>query len=257
MWDNFPHTVWLWSHGDTLMPDALPSRLHRLPVPMPPPAPEPTADAAAMRQLRHQTKNALQRIIAWIGTTELRATPEGCTLADEIERRIRLSARISDALFGLTAAPEPMERRLAALAEATVSLLTEAEQTIRTEVSITGPCPAACEATVVQVAHEMLGNAIKHGMHMRLLGQITVRLHALADGAVTLEVCDDGWGPCGDGAGEGLPIMQALADRHGGTVALVRKNDWTVASLSLPAPHRRVGGGVVARPRFGEARKGP
>ncbi len=235
------------------MPDALPSRLTRLPMPVPLTPPEPTADAVAMRQLRHQTKNALQRIIAWISTTELRATPEGCVLAEEIERRIRLSARISDALFGLTAVPEPMERRLAALSEAVVSLLTETEQTIRTEVSVAGSCPAAYETTVVQVAHEMLGNAIKHGMHMRLMGQITVRLHAQADGAVTLEVCDDGWGPCGAEEGQGLPIMQALADRHRGTVSLSRKNGWTVARLSLPAsrPERAA---TVARPRFGAGR---
>jgi len=197
--------------------------------------PEPTADAVAMRHLRHHTKNALQQIIARIAATDVRATPEGCTLADEIERRIRLSARISDALFGLTAAPGPLRQRLAALSDATVALLADVEQTIQTEISVNGSCPEIVETTVVQVAHEMLSNAIKHGMHVRLIGRIILRVDTHVDGAVTLTVSDDGWGPCGVCGGEGVPIMQAMAERHGGTVTLSRRNNWTVARLYLPA----------------------
>jgi two-component sensor histidine kinase len=195
---------------------------------------EPTADAVAMRHLRHQTKNALQQIIARIATTDVRATPEGRTLADEIERRIRLSARISDALFGLTMAPGPLQQRLAVLCDATVALLADLEQTIQTEISVTGCCPETVETTVVQVAHEMLSNAIKHGMHVRLIGRIILRVETSSEGAVTLTVSDDGWGPCGASGGEGMPIMQAMAARHGGTVTLSREDEWTVARLHLP-----------------------
>lgn len=196
---------------------------------------EPTEDAVAMRQLRHQTKNALQRIIAQLDRTDLRSTPSGMILADEIERRIFLTARISDALFGMTACPGPMADRLASLCDGTVSLLADVEQTIQTEVMVTGACHPSQEATVIQVAHEMLGNAVKHGMHMRLVGRITVSLQASRpDGSVTLVVADDGWGPVQSPDGDGLPIMRALAERHGGTVSLERQNGWTVARLYLP-----------------------
>ena len=55
--------------------------------------------------LRYQTKNALQRIIAQCAQAGLRRTATGAALADDVQRRIILSARISDALFGLTAEP--------------------------------------------------------------------------------------------------------------------------------------------------------
>ena len=195
---------------------------------------EPSADAIAMRQLRHQTKNALQRIIAQVAGSQLCATQAGRALADDIERRICLSARVSDALFGLTACPAPLQQRLTALCEATLKLMADVEQTITLDVMVTGACPAGLDETVVKVAYEMVSNAIKHGMHMRLVGRIAVRVRSQGDGATLLRVSDDGWGPGCDGAGEGLPIMRCLAAREGGTVAIERADGWTVASMTLP-----------------------
>ncbi len=188
----------------------------------------------AMRQLRHQTKNALQRIIAQVAQTELRATLSGNVLADDIERRICLSARVSDALFGLTEAPAPLQQRLSSLAEATVALLAEPEQTIAVTAGVAGRCPAACEDMVLRVAYEMVVNAVKHGMHKRLAGQVAIRLFADVRGRTTLLVRDDGWGPADAAAGEGMPIMQALASEFGGRVSLSRNEGWTVARLDLP-----------------------
>ena len=197
--------------------------------------PEPSAEALAMRQLRHQTKNALQRIIAQVAKSDLRATPAGAALADEIEHRILLSARVSDALFGFTACPAPLPARLAALCHATVELLSDQEQTIEVDVAVIGSCPASLEAIVVRVAHEMVGNAVKHGMHMRLVGRIAVRVRSQGNGSTVLQVSDDGWG-LGDGAGEGLTIMRCLAERDGGRISIERVDGWTVALLRLPSP---------------------
>ena len=59
-----------------------------------------------LRQLRHHTKNTLQRIIALIAETPgLHDTPAGERIAQELQYRIGLSADISNALFGLTSAP--------------------------------------------------------------------------------------------------------------------------------------------------------
>ena len=202
-------------------------------------AAEPTPGALAMRQLRHQTKNALQRIMAQIAETDLRATETGSALADDVERRICLSARISDAVFGMTAAPGPLDTRLTALCNATVALLAHPKQTIGVDVTVSGTCPAALQAMVVQVAHEMVGNAVKHGLHMRLTGRISVRLWAAGQGeandaSIVLLVSDNGWGPRKSNAGEGLPIMRILAEDFGGVVSLARDNDWTVARLDVP-----------------------
>ena len=197
---------------------------------------EPSADAIAMRQLRHQTKNALQRIIAQVTATNLRATPAGDQLADEIERRICLSAKVSDALFGLTACPGTLDQRLSSLARSTIKLMADAEQSIDVDVAVVGSCPAVLEETVVKIAYEMLTNAVKHGMHMRLVGKITVRVRGNRDGSTTMLVSDDGWGPSEESRGEGWPIMNCLAERHGGTVSLDRTDGWTVARLHLPCP---------------------
>lgn len=206
----------------------------------------PQGEALAMRQLRHQTKNALQRIIAQVAACDLRATVAGGLLADQVERRIMLSARVSDALFGLTEQPGPLHQRLQSLCESTVALLGDIEQTLHVEVAVAGQCSASVEATVLQVAHEMVGNAVKHGMHMRLTGRVVVTVQAQrpAISGVLLTVSDDGWGA--DAFGDappkpgyeqaGLSIMQALADQHDGTVELSRENGWTVARLHLPGP---------------------
>ncbi len=188
----------------------------------------------AMRQLRHQTKNALQRIIAQVANSELRATQAGNALADDIERRICLSARISDALFGLTEVPPPLSQRLTSLAEATVALLAEPGQAVSVSVAAAGRCPAVLEETVLQVAHEMVVNAIKHGIALRAAGQIAVRLFADVRGRTTLLVRDDGRGPDGAATGEGMPIMQALASAYGGRISLSRNEGWTIARLDLP-----------------------
>jgi two-component sensor histidine kinase len=199
---------------------------------------EPAMDAIAMRQLRHQTKNALQRIMVAVANSDLRATPAGSALADDVERRICLSARISDALFGLTASPGPLDARLTALCNATIALLAHPKQTISVDVTVSGACPEALQALIVQVAHEMIANAVKHGMHARLSGRIVLRLATRGtddDASVTLQVSDNGWGPRKSAMGEGLPIMQQLAAQHGGTVSLTRDDGWTCARMDLPA----------------------
>ena len=199
----------------------------------------PCDEGLAMRLLRHQTKNALQRIIAQVSATELRATEAGSALADEIERRIRLSARVSDALFGLTQSPGPFDARLDGLCQSVVALMSDGVQMIRTDVNVSGICPEALETTVLQIAHEMVTNAIKHGLHMRLSGEIVVMFRGKRPGlppnGLSLEVRDNGWGPEKAGFQEGLAVLQLLAQQQGGYVELVREPGWTISRLFIPA----------------------
>jgi len=189
----------------------------------------------AFRLLRHQTKNALQRIIAECAQAGLRRTAAGAALADDVQRRIILSAQISDALFGLTAEPATIERRLHSLVNATVELLGDGTQMISTEIEVIGCCPDPLVPVVLHAAHEMVGNAVLHGMHVRLLGKVLVSLISV-DGAVSLQVRDDGWGPGAATIGEGHAIIASLARQHGGTVSLARTAEWTLAMMSIPAP---------------------
>ncbi|WP_426956349.1 ATP-binding protein [Muricoccus radiodurans] len=214
-----------------LLPRASAARIISFPA-----ASRPAAeDDLPLRLLRHHTKNALQRILAEVAQARgAEATPAGRRMIAEVERRIRLSAAVSDALFGLTRAPRGLEDRLRSLCEATVELLGDPDQIIRLEVTVAGECPPSLQETLLRAAHEMVGNAVKHGLHMRLLGRIVVRLDM--DGARSrLSVEDDGWGFAGTrDEGQGLDLLRSLAAQHGGTARLGRITDGTLAEVELP-----------------------
>lgn len=188
-----------------------------------------------LRQLRHHTKNALQRIMGLVAQAPgLLDTPQGTHIARQLERRIQLSAAISDALFGLTRAPASMTDRLRSLCGNLVELLADPSQVVQVGVSVRGECPAHLRDTVVRVTHELVGNAVKHGMRRRNRGRITVRLHSDADGRTKLTVTDDGNGFHGQPKyGEGLSVARTLADQFGGRLTL-RYDGHTVATLDLP-----------------------
>jgi two-component sensor histidine kinase len=188
-----------------------------------------------LRQLRHHTKNTLQRILGLISQSpSLRESAEGQRIAQELEYRICLSATVSDALFGLTKAPASMSDRLRTLSGSIVDLLRDESQTIRLGVSVRGNCPTHLRQTVLRVANEVIGNAVKHGMRGRPAGRITVRLASDEGSHTTLTVVDNGWGFDGSPvSGEGLEVAQGLAERYGGTLHLWA-DEGTVAVLDLP-----------------------
>jgi two-component sensor histidine kinase len=133
----------------------------------------------------------------------------------------------------MTGAPGSMAERLRQLCGSVVDLMRGPEQVIRVGVSVRGVCPAELREAVLRTAHELVGNAVKHGMKGRQTGRITVRLVSDADTTV-LMITDNGWGF--DGAprmGEGLKLAHNFADRHGGMLHL-EGADGTVATLELP-----------------------
>jgi two-component sensor histidine kinase len=199
-----------------------------------------------LRQLRHHTKNTLQRIMALITERSgMCDTPAAERFARELEYRIGLSATISNALFGLTEAPGSMADRLRLLGGGIVEMMRGAEQVIRIGVSVRGTCPPGLREAVVRGANELIGNAVKHGLNNRPTGRISVRLVS-EDRRTVLTVTDDGWGFSGTPRpGEGLSLAQGFAERHGGTVRLESAGG-TVATMELP--HRVV--------RFGTAGMG-
>ncbi len=188
---------------------------------------------AELRQLRHRTKNALASILAQL-SSGLSVSDASRRVATELERRIMLTSQIADALFGLTRMPGPFPERLRALSEGVIDLIGEGDQHLTLECRVDGTVPAQVEETVLRVAHEFVGNAVKHGMCMRLIGRIAVTVMAQGGGTV-LEVSDDGWG-CGrrPSFGEGMRVSSAVAEAAGGRIALTRCGERTVAQLILP-----------------------
>jgi two-component sensor histidine kinase len=107
-------------------------------------------------------------------------------------------------------------------------------QDIRLRLRLAVPCPEPLQEAVLRVAHELVGNAVKHGLYARLAGEIEVRLEN--DGSeLRLLVLDDGWGWAEPMvAGEGLSLARVIATREAGRVTLDRKGNRTVAMLALP-----------------------
>ena len=199
----------------------------------------PAAGASELRQLRHHTKNALQRILAQVlEAPGLLESARGQSLARDIERRIKLSAAISDALFGLTRAPGPFAERLHTLCWSVVDLYADPAQIIRLDVTLEATCPPGGESLLLRIAHELVGNAVKHGMHMRLIGRITVRLVDDLNGWAVLSVANDGWRLDDKvSMGDGLDLVDELAAAQGGTMRL-RAEPITTVEVRLPLSRR-------------------
>ena len=85
-----------------------------------------------------------------------------------------------------------MGERLRQLAGALVEMMRGSDQTIRIGVSVRGRCPAQLRDGVLRTTHELVGNAVKHGMKGRSTGRIAVRLISDCHGT-TLTVADNGW----------------------------------------------------------------
>lgn len=200
------------------------------------------ASECDFRQLRHHTKNVLQQILLQIEHAhDLQVTGRGSRLLADLQRRILLSAQISDSLFGITCSPALMSERLRVLSESTLRMLADGTQMIRLDVTVDGDCPESQRQVVLRVAHEFVGNAVKHGMHARVVGTISVHLVTGIDGCTALVVSDDGWGFHGSpDAGDGLKIAGDLAASVGGTISLIRTHV-TVARLELPSPRAQRG----------------
>ncbi|HTU52511.1 MAG TPA: ATP-binding protein [Acetobacteraceae bacterium] len=163
----------------------------------------------------------------------LHESREGRRLADDIARRIELAAAISDALFGFTGSLEPLPMRLRSLAESVIALYADATQIIRLEVAAADVCPPDREDVILRIAHELVGNAVKHGMHMRLLGRISVRL-AREAGMAVLSVANDGWRMEEPARfGEGLALVEDLVRAEGGTVR-AKTRPQTLIEVRLP-----------------------
>lgn len=209
----------------------------------------PYTEENEFRQLRHHTRNALQRIlIKVLEVPGLGESREGRRIADEVARRIELSVAISDALFGLTQSLEPLSSRLRSLSESVIALYSDKSQVIRLNVTVSD-CEGLSrsqESAVLRITHELVANAVKHGMHMRVLGRISIRLAREVRGAVVLAVTNDGWRMEDPGRHrEGLKLVEDLARAEGGDM-LVKTDPQTTIKLRLPVQAARGIAGTVA-----------
>ena len=190
------------------------------------------SDNVTTIDFRHPLEGALERSL-FKASYGVASPGMDCCAATDVERRISLTAQVSDALFGLTQAPGPFAHRLETLCNGVVGLAGESDQYITLSCNVLAePAPHQLDA-VLRIAHEFVGNAVKHGMHMRLLGCIDVRVEAVSSELV-LQVVDDGWGCIGLPVnGKAYAAATVLAENCGGQIMLERIGDQTIARFTL------------------------
>ena len=109
---------------------------------------------------------------------------------------------------------------------------TEVER-VAIEVTTAGTIPpldAAVEAAAYRIAVEAMTNVVRHAHARRC------RVRVSGNGALTLEVADDGIGfAAGRGAGVGMTSMRERCAELGGSLAVERTPEgWTVVRATLP-----------------------
>jgi two-component sensor histidine kinase len=193
-----------------------------------------TVQPLDLRQLRHHTRNTLQRVLVEIHDFAARTdASRDRRLLEQVENRIMLSVEISDALFGITREPIAFPERFRTLCRSLLALFADAAQHLRLNIVLEGTCPPELEMAALCATNEFVVNAIKHGMHMRLIGQISVSLSCCAE-SIELVVIDDGWGPAAaPKPGQGFGIARDLAEQFYGTLSVGRHDENTVATIML------------------------
>jgi two-component sensor histidine kinase len=190
-----------------------------------------SVDQLVFRQLTHQTKNSMQRIMNELSRSSANSnSAEWKRLIGDLQWRILLSARLPDLLFGEIAEADTLEDRLRSMGVTVIELLGDVDQVIDLRVSVSGVVPRPFYATLLRLTHEIVGNAVKHGMRERIAGRIWIDIESGTD--LALSVKNDGWALCADhDPGEGMALMRHLADSVGGRISIERVQEITCVRL--------------------------
>ena len=204
-----------------------------------------SADVESLYQLRHQTKNLLQAITLTLADTHARTPTEIQDVVESLIARVHVTAAMSDVLFGATRPQSTFEVVLRSLCESVVLAFGHPECRVVIEKRHDETCPTALQRVILRAAHEMVGNAVKHGWHNRERRDdggiddfpIRVRLRRRSS-FVALIVRDGGAGfPTGVElrSGGGSRILDHLAREVGGRIS--RRNAYgAVVRLVVPVP---------------------
>lgn len=195
-------------------------------------------------ELQHRVSNNLQVVAAMLALQRRHIDHDIARRAlDEASARLSLVGRISRALYDPSGGGQDMRRFLTALTADIV------DASGRQDIAITVIAPDGLQLApditmpLALVVAESVSNAMEHGLPDRA-GRISVVLEA-ADGAINLQVADDGQGIAPDLAPDiaqakveslGLRIAHTLATQLGGHFMLTpAPQGGAVARLHLPA----------------------
>lgn len=201
------------------------------------------ANDVALRQLRHNTRNTMQRIVGLLSEApELVDHARGRRLAQDLIDRICLSVDIADALFCVLSVHGGMEARLRLLSRALVRVFSAPGQDVEVRIDVDTELQESHAETILQIAHELVSNAVKHGLHGYPAGEIMIMLQKGPHDGIRLIVSDNGPGFAAEPElGEGLRMVRDIVARNGGKLTLPEPGRQARVQVYMPPGWRRYG----------------
>lgn len=197
---------------------------------------------ALLQELHHRVKNNLQLITSLLGLQARKAESGQVRSAlDDSRNRIRALARLHERLYR-TEDMESVELGgyVRALARELIGAFGGENVRVDVEVeSVQVSLDAAIPCGLI--VNELVTNSLEHGFPDGRRGEIRVRVHATPEGAMRVEVSDDGVGLEDDETGSspaealGLPLIETLAKQIDAELTTESGGGGTRVHLTVPA----------------------
>ncbi|MEM8552671.1 MAG: PAS domain-containing protein [Pseudomonadota bacterium] len=198
----------------------------------------------ALPEIHHRVKNHLAMVVGMIRMQARQAEHTSVENYDALARRIETLQLLYDEM---TAAGDGREGSAVSLGAyvsriATTVAYLDGRESVRLNLDvddISAPIDTAAQAGLL--VSELLTNAYQHAFAPGTPGLLEVRLHKLSEGAIRLQVADDGVGIPGelawpDNGNLGGRIVNALLSGLDATIAVSAPGRGTVMTVDLPPP---------------------
>lgn len=192
------------------------------------------------RELQHRVSNNLQVAAGLLALQKKHVTDAAArTAVDEAARRIGVIGRVSRQLYDPSGGARSMRDLLEPLCADVVEMSGRDGVTLTMRAADDVMLEPDAAVPLALIVAETIANAIEHGLANRECGTIEVVLDRDSEGALRVEVRDDGCGLPADfdlatQGSLGLGIVRSLAEQLGGEFEIASESGRTVARLVVP-----------------------
>jgi len=182
------------------------------------------------RDLHDGTQQRLVSVVLQLHAAQAMAPPDANELAGQLDRAVTALEETVDTLREIARGIHPSTLAQGGLRPALTALTRRSDIPIHLDVAVIGRLPEQVELAAYYVISEALTNTAKHASASEV--QIDVRA---GEGALRIEVRDDGRGGATPGQGSGLVGLQDRVEAIGGQLSLRSpRGAGTTLTVALP-----------------------